>query len=88
MSGPGWVFLMPRVLINCPVKSRAIPTGYWMNPAQLAGAGARYAFRCSACNEIHQWERGEAWLEGDAPRVAKAPANDALAAQALAGGAG
>jgi len=75
LSGPGWVFLMPRVLINCPVKSRAIPTGYWMNPAQLAGAGARYAFRCSACNEIHHWERGDAWLEGQpAPAPVAAPA--------------
>lgn len=79
---------MARVLIKCPVRDRPAPTGYWMNTTQFAAAGGRYAFRCSACNEIHQWERGEAWLEGDAPRVAKAPANDAVEPQSLAGSAG
>ncbi|HEX7758493.1 MAG TPA: hypothetical protein VF459_03260 [Caulobacteraceae bacterium] len=77
---------MARVLIKCPLRERPTPTGYWMNATQFAAAGARYAFRCGACNEIHHWERADAWLEGDAPRR-EAPASEATAS-ASAGGAG
>ncbi len=82
---------MARVLIKCPQRDRPTPTGYWMNPTQFAAAGARYAFRCGACNEIHSWERAEAWLEGDAPprQAPVAAANDvAIAPETLAGSAG
>ena len=69
---------MARVLVQCPVRERPAPTGYWMNPTQFAAAGARYAFRCAACGEIHQWMREDAWLEGTIP-PAKAPPAKAAA---------
>ena len=58
-----WWTLMARVMIQCPKLSRNVPTGMRMTASQLEAAPAKYAFRCSACSEIHHWVRADAWVE-------------------------
>ena len=54
---------MARVLTKCPKSGASVPTGHHMTDTQFAAASAKYAFRCSACGEIHQWVRADAWVE-------------------------
>lgn len=49
-------------MTKCPTTGNAVATGHHMTQAQLDGANARYAFRCTDCNEIHNWVRDEAWV--------------------------
>lgn len=40
-----------------------------MTEAKFSTMVGRFAFRCSSCNEIHQWCKEDAWLEMDNPRA-------------------
>jgi hypothetical protein len=63
---------MPRILTKCPQTSRTVPTVLRMREAAFEALSGSHAFRCPACNDIHHWEKSDAWLEG-APAMA-APA--------------
>lgn len=54
---------MARVLTHCPVDGAVVPTGRHMNGATFKAMGGEFAFRCSACNAVHQWRKEAAWLE-------------------------
>jgi hypothetical protein len=64
---------MPRILTKCPQTARTVPTVLRMREAAFESLSGSHAFRCPACNDIHHWEKGDAWLEGS-PAIAAAPA--------------
>lgn len=61
---------MQRVLFTCPSSGRTVPTVQRMTEAKFSAMVGRFAFRCSSCDEIHQWGKEDAWLETENPRVA------------------
>ena len=60
---------MARILIKCPNTARAVPTVLRMRESAFSSLSGSHAFRCSACNQIHTWEKQDAWLE---PAIAAA----------------
>ena len=55
---------MPMVMIHCPVTGDSISTRHTMSEAQFAGeAFENAAVRCSACGQIHRWNKTDAWLQ-------------------------
>ena len=60
---------MQRVLFTCPTSGRTVPTVQRMTEAKFSAMVGRFAFRCSSCDEIHQWGKEDAWLETENPRV-------------------
>ena len=54
---------MPRVLINCPTTDRPVSTVLRMREPAFEALAGDHAFRCSACNQIHTWQKRDAWLE-------------------------
>lgn len=68
---------MPRILTKCPQTARTVPTVLRMREAAFEALSGSHAFRCPACQGIHHWEKGDAWLEGSS--VAATPATAAAA---------
>jgi hypothetical protein len=56
---------MPRILTKCPQTARTVPTVLRMREAAFEALSGSHAFRCTACNGIHHWEKHQAWLEGE-----------------------
>ena len=55
---------MPRVLITCPTTNRPVPTGISLSLASFqARPLADNQFRCPACEQIHTWDKADAYLE-------------------------
>jgi hypothetical protein len=54
---------MARILIKCPNTERSVPTVLRMREAAFESLTGVHAFRCNACNQIHTWEKQDAWLE-------------------------
>ena len=55
---------MPRVMIHCPTTGDSVSTRHTMSEAQFAGeAFENAAVRCSACGQIHRWNKADAWLQ-------------------------
>jgi hypothetical protein len=55
---------MPRILTKCPQTARTVPTVLRMRETAFEALSGSHAFRCPACNDIHHWEKTDAWLEG------------------------
>ncbi len=54
---------MTAVMINCPETDRPVHTGQHVTRSNFEAAEFTGAsFRCSACNRIHRWEKGQAWM--------------------------
>ena len=63
---------MPRILTKCPQTTRTVPTVLRMREAAFEALTGAHAFRCPACNSVHQWEKHDAWLEGSPTAAAPA----------------
>ena len=56
--------VMARVMIKCPVRGKAVPTG--MEADEAAFKSVKYEnneFGCPACGQIHTWSKEDAFLE-------------------------
>ena len=60
---------MARILIKCPNTARSVHTVLRMRESAFANLTGPHAFRCPACNQVHTWEKQDAWLE---PAIAAA----------------
>ena len=64
---------MAIIMINCPSKGCAVSTGIEVSDVdQLPPVTATMV--CSACGEIHEWTKNEAWLSVDGEQYRKAAA--------------
>lgn len=54
---------MARILMKCPSTERVVPTVLRMREPAFEAMSGSHAFRCPACNQIHTWEKHDAWLE-------------------------
>jgi hypothetical protein len=54
---------MARILIKCPNTARPVSTVLRMRETAFEALAGSHAFRCSACDQIHTWEKQDAWLE-------------------------
>ena len=54
-----------RVMIQCPVTGRAVPTGLTADPAtwKARSIGLNRA-SCPECKQVHAWDKSDAYLEG------------------------
>jgi uncharacterized C2H2 Zn-finger protein len=50
--------------MKCPRTERVVPTVLRMREPAFAALSSSHSFRCPACQEIHRWEKQDAWLEG------------------------
>ena len=57
---------MARIMIKCPTTGADVSTVLRMHQPALEKLSGEYAFRCGACQQIHRWNRDDAWLEGGA----------------------
>ena len=54
-----------RVMIQCPVTGRAVPTGLTADPATWkARRIGLNRVSCPECKQVHAWDRSDAYLEG------------------------
>ena len=49
--------------MKCPSTERVVPTVLRMREPAFEALSGPHAFRCPACNQIHTWEKQDAWLE-------------------------
>lgn len=54
---------MARILIKCPNTERSVSTVLRLRETAFEALSGTHAFRCTACNQIHHWEKQDAWLE-------------------------
>ena len=54
---------MARILIKCPTTDRSVSTVLRLRETAFEALTGTHAFRCTACNQIHQWQKEDAWLE-------------------------
>ena len=54
---------MARILIKCPTTERSVSTVLRMREPAFEQLTGTHAFRCAACNQIHSWQKQDAWLE-------------------------
>jgi len=54
---------MARILMKCPRTERIVPTVLRMREPAFEQLSGSHAFRCPACEQIHTWEKNDAWLE-------------------------
>jgi uncharacterized C2H2 Zn-finger protein len=50
-------------MMKCPRTERVVPTVLRMREPAFAALASSHAFRCPACQEIHHWQKQDAWLE-------------------------
>jgi hypothetical protein len=55
---------MPMVMIRCPSTGDTVSTRHTMSETQFAGEPfENAAVRCASCNQIHRWNKADAWLQ-------------------------
>jgi hypothetical protein len=59
-------YIMPDIMIRCPVFGRAVPTGLTTEAIKFASlSDITVPMRCPACLRIHKWEQKDAWVDGN-----------------------
>lgn len=54
---------MRRIMIRCPARQEAVPTGLTTDIIKLDTLDFELTMRCPACNRIHRWKQKNAWIE-------------------------
>ena len=55
---------LARVMIDCSVTGRAVPTGLAADPATwVARPIGLNRVSCPECKQVHVWSKADAWLE-------------------------
>lgn len=54
---------MRKVMIKCPQKGIAVPTGVEMDQDAFGTVTLDYELKCPACGAVHHWTKKEAFLE-------------------------
>lgn len=55
---------MGTVVIRCPNTGKLVPVGFEATrDAFHAAENAMSTIRCSACGELHRWQKRDAWVE-------------------------
>jgi hypothetical protein len=54
---------MPRIMISCPTRQEAVPTGLTTDIIKLNTLDIPLTMRCPACDRIHRWKQKNAWIE-------------------------
>ena len=64
---------MPKILINCPVRRKVVPTGLATEKIKFESLGEiEFTLVCPACGRMHRWEKKTAWVEGEPEAMAAA----------------
>ena len=53
---------MPKIMIKCPVREQAVPTGLTTETIKLYSITIRLKLRCPACDQFHKWDCKDAWV--------------------------
>lgn len=53
---------MPKIMIKCPVREKAVPTGLTTEAIKLYSITMRLKLRCPECEEFHKWDCKDAWV--------------------------
>ena len=57
---------MAEICIKCPSTGVTVSTGQDIEPEQFESADLGMStFQCSACDEVHTWNRRDAFLKKD-----------------------
>ncbi len=56
---------MAIVMTTCPETGRTVSTVHRMKEPEFEALKGPRGFRCTICNQIHMWERPDAWLHTD-----------------------
>ena len=56
---------LPKIMIRCPIKGRAVPTGLTTEMVlfDLIPADLEMPLRCLACLKVHTWKAKDAWVD-------------------------
>ena len=56
---------MPKIMIRCPIKRRAVPTGLTteMIVFDSLDADLEMSLKCPACLKTHKWKPTETWID-------------------------